>query len=86
MTYDFECQNCGHVEEVFYKSIQKDLKPPEKCPKCNKNNMKRIYSKPDVLFNCMGFYATDVLGKGTTRMIEKKNAKTGSDQVKVETK
>jgi len=39
-TYDYECQRCKHVFEVFQSMSDKHL---EKCPKC-KGKLKRLIS------------------------------------------
>jgi len=40
-TYEHICEECGHEWEEFY-SINAD--PPEKCPKCDKEAVKRLIS------------------------------------------
>ena len=56
-TYDYKCQSCGHTFEVFQKINDKHL---ESCPKCQKNNVKRLIgSGVGIIFKGPGFYATD---------------------------
>ena len=54
--YDYECQSCGHVFEVF----QNMSDPPlTKCPKCNKKVKRLIGGGLGIIFKGSGFYSTD---------------------------
>jgi len=44
-TFDYKCMICGFTEEYCTnKSVPKDMKPPEVCPKCGKGEMKKQFS------------------------------------------
>jgi len=56
-TYQYLCDNCGYEFERF-QSIT--AKPLRKCPKCGKNNVKRLIGTgAGVIFKGSGFYQTD---------------------------
>jgi len=56
-TYDYECDACGHKEEVF-QSFSDPL--IEKCPKCKKKKFRRLFGAgAAVMFKGTGFYTTD---------------------------
>ncbi len=56
-TYDYECDACGHEFELFQK-ISDD--PIRKCPKCNKNKLRRLFGTgAAIMFKGSGFYETD---------------------------
>lgn len=56
-TYDYECDACGHKEEVF-QSISDPL--IEKCPKCKKKKFRRLFGAgAAIMFKGSGFYITD---------------------------
>lgn len=54
--YDYECQSCGHVFEVF----QNMADPPlTKCPECKKKVKRLIGGGLGIIFKGSGFYSTD---------------------------
>ncbi len=56
-TYDYKCDACGAVWEVF-QSIK--AAPIKKCPSCGKNKAKRqIGAGAGIIFRGSGFYSTD---------------------------
>jgi len=56
-TYDYECDACGHKQEVF-QNISDPLL--EKCPKCKKKKYRRLFGAGGgVIFKGSGFYTTD---------------------------
>lgn len=56
-TYDYECDACGHKQEVF-QNISDPL--VEKCPKCKKKKYRRLFGAGGgVIFKGSGFYTTD---------------------------
>jgi putative FmdB family regulatory protein len=56
-TYDYECDACGHKEEVFQNFSDPLL---EKCPKCKKKKFRRLFGAGAALvFKGSGFYTTD---------------------------
>ncbi len=55
-TYDYKCKDCGHAFEEYH-SITKKL---TKCPKCNKNTLKRgIGGGGGMILKGSGFYQND---------------------------
>lgn len=38
--YDYKCEDCGKVSEVFLRSLGE----PVKCPSCGSENLERIFS------------------------------------------
>ncbi len=56
-TYDYKCDNCDHVMEVF-QSITAAAK--KKCPECGKLKLKRLLGTgAGLIFKGSGFYETD---------------------------
>lgn len=56
-TYEYECEDCGRVFEVF-QSIADD--PLKKCPKCKTGHVHRLIGYgAGVIFKGSGFYETD---------------------------
>lgn len=55
-TYDYECEKCGDIFEIF-QSIKAE--PIKKCPKCDGKVKRLIGSGAGVIFKGSGFYATD---------------------------
>lgn len=56
-TYEYECDACGHVAEIFQSMSDKVI---TKCPSCGKNKFKRkIGSGAGIIFKGSGFYCTD---------------------------
>ncbi len=63
-TYDYKCEKCSHVFEVFQSITDTPLK---KCPACGKNALKRLIgSGAAVIFKGSGFYSTDYKKSGPT--------------------
>ncbi len=42
--YDFQCQDCGKVFEVFRR--WKELPKKVRCPNCNSENTRKLFSIP----------------------------------------
>ena len=61
-TYDYECQKCGDVFELF-QSIKAD--PIKKCPKCKGKVIRLIGKGAGIIFKGSGFYHTDYKNKGS---------------------
>ena len=56
-TYDYECDACGHLYELF-QGINDPIK--RKCPKCKKLKLRRLFGTgAAILFKGSGFYETD---------------------------
>jgi putative FmdB family regulatory protein len=64
-TYDYECDACGHKQEIF-QNISDPL--VEKCPKCKKKKYRRLFGAGGgVIFKGSGFYTTDYRGDAYTK-------------------
>lgn len=56
-TYEYKCNECGKVSELF-QSIT--AKPIKKCPECGKLKLKRLLGTgAGLIFKGSGFYETD---------------------------
>ena len=55
-TYDYECQKCKDIFEVFQSMTDKRL---EKCPKCGGKVKRLIGGGAGIIFKGSGFYETD---------------------------
>ena len=67
-TYDYECQKCKHIFEVFQSMTDKRL---EKCPKCGGKVKRLISAGAGVIFKGSGFYETDYKKKSQPKPCEK---------------
>ncbi len=78
-TYDYKCQKCGHVFEVFHAM---SASPKVVCEKCGDGKVKRLIGAgAGLIFKGTGFYQTDY--KKVTPPAEKKlNAKKGASDGK----
>jgi len=45
--YEYKCQDCGKVTEVFVRSIQKKI--DISCPNCQSKNLQKIFSTPSAV-------------------------------------
>ena len=67
-TYEYECNNCGHMFEVFQSITAKPLRRmTTPCEGCGKNGaVKRLISGgAAILFKGSGFYLTDYARAGS---------------------
>ena len=55
-TYDYECQSCHHIYEVFQSITDKPLR---KCPECGGKVTRLIGTGAGIIFKGSGFYETD---------------------------
>ena len=56
-TYDYECDACGHLFELF-QGINDPIK--RKCPECKKLKLRRLFGTgAAIIFKGSGFYETD---------------------------
>jgi putative FmdB family regulatory protein len=56
-TYEYKCQACGHHFEKFQSIMAPAIR---KCPKCGKNQAKRLIGTGSgLIFKGGGFYTTD---------------------------
>ena len=60
-TYEYECQACGKVHEIFHGM---SAPRPRKCPSCGKLKLKKLLSGgAGFIFKGDGFYTTDYRSK-----------------------
>lgn len=60
-TYEYKCDNCGHLFE-FYQSMKDDKLT--KCPECGKETLRRLIGTGSgLIFKGSGFYLTDYKNK-----------------------
>ena len=60
-TYEYECEQCGHVFEAFQSMSDKHL---ETCPECSGKVRRLIGTGAGLIFKGSGFYATDYRSEG----------------------
>lgn len=67
--YEYECEDCGQIEEAF----QKISEPPlEICPHC-KGHLKKLISQSTFHLKGSGWYVTDYGGKKTGSNTQEKS-------------
>lgn len=59
--YDYQCEKCGQITEVFHKMSET---PEIKCPKCRGNSKKMIGGGAGIHFKGSGFYVNDYKKSG----------------------
>jgi putative FmdB family regulatory protein len=76
--YEYECTNCGEVEEVFQKFSDKPLK---KCRHCS-GKLHKLISQSTFHLKGTGWYVTDYANKSKTNAAasNKKPDKTSTDK------
>ena len=85
-TYDYECDACGHTEEVFQGINDAVL---TKCPACGKKKYRRLFgSGAAIVFKGSGFYQTDYRSDGYKKAAaaDKKPSDSGGSSDKKESK
>ena len=81
-TYDYKCDNCDHVMELF-QSIT--ASPKKKCPACGKLKLKRLLGTgAGLIFKGSGFYETDYRSDSYKKGADSEKPK--SDSKKSDTK
>lgn len=61
--YDYRCNSCGHIEEIFQSMSESSL---TKCPNCGKETFERIVTGgAGVLYKGEGWYVTDYSKKSS---------------------
>src|SRR6478735_5316458 len=79
-TYDYSCDACGNVFEVF-ESIMAE--PQKKCPKCKKNKLRRLFGAGGgLIFKGSGFYQTDYRSDSYKKAAESEKPKTDAAATK----
>ena len=75
--YEYECAECGHIEEALQSFSDKPL---SKCPECT-GKLHKLISQSTFHLKGSGWYVTDYAGKKTTSSTS--NTKDGkSDKAK----
>jgi len=60
-TYEYKCNSCGELTEIFQQITEN---PKRKCPHCGKLRLKRLIGRGGgIIFKGPGFYATDYRDK-----------------------
>lgn len=82
-TYDYKCNSCGNVFEVFQSMSAEPLK---KCPNCNGEVKRLIGAGAGPIFKGSGFYQTDYKNKSSKPVAKKDSPKpAASSSAKTET-
>jgi len=77
-TYDYICNDCNNMHEYF-QSMSDD--PLTKCPKCEKNSLRRIISGgTGLIFKGSGYYLTDYKNKKNKKTDKKDNSVNKKDK------
>jgi putative FmdB family regulatory protein len=77
-TYEYQCDACGHMFEVF-QNMSDAVK--RKCPKCGKPKLQRLIGTgAGVLFKGSGFYETDYRSESYRKAAESENKPAESKQ------
>ncbi len=64
-TYDYQCDDCGHVFEAFQRMSEAPL---TECPECGGQVKRKIGTGAGLIFKGSGFYITDYKdGKKTSK-------------------
>lgn len=63
-TYDYECEKCGKVEEVFQKGTGV---VERRCPECSSPMRRLIGTGCGLIFKGSGFYITDYKNKNSVK-------------------
>jgi putative FmdB family regulatory protein len=76
-TYEYECQACGKVHEIFHGM---NAPRPRKCPSCGKLKLRKLLSGgAGFIFKGDGFYVTDYRSKDYKEKAKKeKDASSGA--------
>jgi len=79
-TYEYICDNCGYEFEKFQSITSKPLRA---CPKCKKNQLKRLIGPGGgIIFRGNGFYQTDYRSEGYKKAAEKEKGADKTEQKK----
>jgi putative FmdB family regulatory protein len=78
--YEYECKDCGQVEEAFQKFSDKPLTT---CKKCS-GRLHKLISQSSFHLKGSGWYVTDYAGKSKAG-VETKSGKTETSAAKAET-
>ena len=85
-TYEYKCDNCGHLFEHFQSMKDEKL---TKCPECGKKKLRRLIGTGSgLIFKGSGFYLTDYKNKSSEKSAtstvnsnsEKMNSDTPNDK------
>lgn len=84
-TYEYECQACNKIHEVFHGM---NAPRPRKCPNCGKLKLKKLLSGgAGFIFKGDGFYTTDYRSKDYKADAKKdKDAASGKSDSKSDSK
>jgi putative FmdB family regulatory protein len=54
--YTYRCESCG-VQFERHQSFNDE--PLKRCPECNKNSLRKVFTPAGIVFKGSGWYATD---------------------------
>ncbi len=54
--YTYRCESCG-IQFDRHQSFHDE--PLKRCPECNKNSLRKVYTPAGIVFKGSGWYATD---------------------------
>ena len=78
--YEYKCLKCEHQFEVIQRFSDN---PVEICPKCKKNEVKKLISAPTFRLKGGGWYETDFKTGSKKNIVDTKDEKDGQPKEKV---
>lgn len=84
--YEYKCENCEHVFEVFLRINDPQIK---NCPECKSKKIKKLVSNCSFQLKGSGWYLTDYARKDkkdTSRPAAKKDSPAKTEKTKAEDK
>lgn len=69
--YEFECRNCGKIQEKIMKITDSH---PEVCTECQKGPLVKLMSRTNFVLKGQGWYETDFKDKGKASGISSKDS------------
>jgi putative FmdB family regulatory protein len=74
--YTYRCENCG-VQFERHQSFTDE--PMKRCPECNKNSLRKVFTPAGIVFKGSGWYATDHKSpSGASRSMKTETKEAGS--------
>ncbi len=71
--YTYRCESCG-VQFERHQSFNDE--PLKRCPECNKNSLRKVFTPAGIVFKGSGWYATDHKSpSGASRSVSKSENK-----------
>ncbi len=73
--YTYRCESCG-IQFDRHQSFHDE--PLKRCPECNKNSLRKVYTPAGIVFKGSGWYATDHRSPSGTSRANKTEGKESS--------